>query len=170
MWKLLSLPNLYWHYKPILRLAGVVGFLQMTLLMNNFAHPWYMDSKPKTLSWLSLIHFSFFTSLPLPLLSTHAIIPIHSHVALSAWTDEVMHVFGWAAEHPDANKYFAVTCLDGYCSRFAKRLKHEKPILNSNCTRQPYFTGWMRRQHTAHCYLVYCKARLFSTQTVSARV
>jgi len=41
MWKLLSLPNLYWHYRPILRLAGVFVLLQMTLLMNKFAHPCY---------------------------------------------------------------------------------------------------------------------------------
>jgi len=32
---------LYWHYKLILRRAGVFGFLQKTLLLNNFAHPWY---------------------------------------------------------------------------------------------------------------------------------
>ena len=35
-----SLPYLYWHYKLVLRLAGVFVFLQMTLLLNKFVHPW----------------------------------------------------------------------------------------------------------------------------------
>ena len=33
-----SLPNLYWHYQPVLRLAVVFEFLQMTLLINKFTH------------------------------------------------------------------------------------------------------------------------------------
>jgi len=41
---------LYWHYKLILRLAGVFSFLQKTLPFNKFAHPWYrtldMKSNP----------------------------------------------------------------------------------------------------------------------------
>ena len=37
-----SLPYLYWHYKLVLRLAGVFGFLQMALLLNKFVHPWFI--------------------------------------------------------------------------------------------------------------------------------
>ena len=49
--KLAFLPYLYWHYKLILRLAGVFDFLQMTLPLNKFAHPglyyllWSMTEK-----------------------------------------------------------------------------------------------------------------------------
>jgi len=32
----------YWYYKLVLRLAGVFGFLQMTLPLNKFAHPWFV--------------------------------------------------------------------------------------------------------------------------------
>jgi len=32
---------LYWRYKLNLRLTGVFGFLQKTLLLNKFTHPWY---------------------------------------------------------------------------------------------------------------------------------
>jgi len=39
MWNLHSLTNCIWHYKLILWLAGVFGFLPMTLLMNKFAQP-----------------------------------------------------------------------------------------------------------------------------------
>jgi len=38
----LNLQYLYWHYIVVLRLAGVFGFLQMTLLLNKFAHPWFI--------------------------------------------------------------------------------------------------------------------------------
>jgi len=34
-----SLLNCIWHYKMILRLAGVFGFVPMTLLLNKFARP-----------------------------------------------------------------------------------------------------------------------------------
>jgi len=40
MQNLHSLPYLYWHYKLVLRLAGVFDFLQMTLPLNKFSHPW----------------------------------------------------------------------------------------------------------------------------------
>jgi len=37
-----SLPYLCRHYKLVLRLAGVFGFLQRTLALNKFAHPWFI--------------------------------------------------------------------------------------------------------------------------------
>jgi len=37
-----ALPYLYWHYKLVLQLAGVFGFLQMSLLLNRFADPWFI--------------------------------------------------------------------------------------------------------------------------------
>jgi len=39
MLNLHSLTNCLWHYKLILRLSGVFGFLPMTLLLNKFPHP-----------------------------------------------------------------------------------------------------------------------------------
>ena len=36
-----KLAYLYWLYKLVLRLAGAFGFLQMTLLLNKFAHTWF---------------------------------------------------------------------------------------------------------------------------------
>jgi len=42
MLNLHSLPYLYWHYKLVLQLAGVFGFLQMNHPLNKFAHPWFI--------------------------------------------------------------------------------------------------------------------------------
>jgi len=42
MQNLHSLQYLYWHYKLVFRFVGAFGFLQMTLPLNKFAHPWFV--------------------------------------------------------------------------------------------------------------------------------
>jgi len=68
MWNLHSLTNFNWHYKLISRLAGIFGFLSITLLLNKFAHPalvrWLgqrgLKGKfPTTLAWYDYYSYQY---------------------------------------------------------------------------------------------------------------
>jgi len=97
MQNLRYLPHWYWHYKLILLLAGVFGFLRMTPLLNKFAHSRHIGFLSSHIRIFRLVSFyeKIHTLLQHQLLLCNSFWKLKSHVLVEARCSNLDNSFHW---------------------------------------------------------------------------